>query len=256
MLNRVKNYLFDCDGTLVDSELLAMRICCDTLVEEAGALGATVDPFKVMGMFGKTIQQIINAIEQEHNVKYPSDLADRIHQNTVTTLAQEAEPTSGMVRFLELCQAEAKRNEGKLAVVTSSSLDRVLPSLHHSGLKKFFTDEYIYSAHNSLTPSQPKPSPAIYLHACKQLGIEPCEAATWEDSASGVRSARAAGIGRIFGYTGGSHISAVAEEAHTKKLLEAGAERVFQSWQQAEDFFIKGALATTLSQTSQQTLKL
>jgi beta-phosphoglucomutase-like phosphatase (HAD superfamily) len=61
-------------------------------------------------------------------------------------------------------------------------------------LPGFFTDEHVYSAATSLNPPSSKPDPAIYLHACKELGVKPEECVTVEDSKSGSTAAMRANI--------------------------------------------------------------
>lgn len=58
----------------------------------------------------------------------------------------------------------------------------------------FFKDEHVYSAVTSLNPPSSKPDPAIYLHACKELGVKPEECVTVEDSKSGSTAAKRANI--------------------------------------------------------------
>ena len=58
----------------------------------------------------------------------------------------------------------------------------------------FFKDEHVYSAATTLNPPSSKPDPAIYLHACKELGVEPKDCVTVEDSKSGATAAMRAGI--------------------------------------------------------------
>lgn len=58
----------------------------------------------------------------------------------------------------------------------------------------FFKDEHVYSAATTLDPPSSKPDPAIYFHACKELGVKPEECLTVEDSKSGATAAMRAGI--------------------------------------------------------------
>lgn len=58
----------------------------------------------------------------------------------------------------------------------------------------FFKDEHVYSAASSLDPPSSKPDPAIYFHACKELGVKPEECVTVEDSKSGATAGMRAGI--------------------------------------------------------------
>ena len=114
-------------------------------------------------------------------------------------------------------------------VVTSSALPRVLLCLDATDIRFRFDNgdgtERIYSATDTLTPSCPKPDPAIYFHALEAAGIGPEDAIAIEDSPSGVRSAVAAGI-KVIGFIAGTHIPRDQRAAHTHALLNAGASTV------------------------------
>ena len=88
-----------------------------------------------------------------------------------------------------------------MSVVSTSAKPRVVASLKKTNLMRFFTDEHVYSAATSLNPPSSKPDPAIYLHACKELGVKPEECLTVEDSKSGATAAMRAGI-PLIGYVG------------------------------------------------------
>ena len=81
-----------------------------------------------------------------------------------------------------------------MAVVSTSAKPRVLASLEKTNLMRFFTNEHVYSAASSLDPPSSKPDPAIYFHACKELGVKPEECVTVEDSKSGATAGMRAGI--------------------------------------------------------------
>ncbi|KAI7650080.1 hypothetical protein KC318_g16694, partial [Hortaea werneckii] len=88
-----------------------------------------------------------------------------------------------------------------MAVVSTSAKPRVIASLQKTDLLRFFPEEHVYSAATSLNPPSSKPDPAIYLHACKELGVKPEETLTVEDSKSGATAAMRAGI-PIIAYVG------------------------------------------------------
>lgn len=99
-------------------------------------------------------------------------------------------------------QLEWAKSQGyPMAVVSTSAKPRVLASLKKTNLMRFFTEETVYSAASSLNPPSSKPDPAIYLHACKELGVKPEECLTVEDSKSGATAGMRAGI-PLIGYVG------------------------------------------------------
>lgn len=81
----------------------------------------------------------------------------------------------------------------ELAVVSSSALARLAACFTATGLDALLPPERRYSAEDSLPVPTSKPDPAVYAHACAQLGIAPEQGLAVEDAVAGVRSAVAAG---------------------------------------------------------------
>ncbi len=98
----------------------------------------------------------------------------------------------------------------------------------------FFTDEHVYSAASSLNPPSSKPDPAIYLHACKELGVKPEECITVEDSKSGSTAAMRANI-PLVAYVGIYNVEEGKEkmEEMGKTLTETcKAKAVMRDWKE------------------------
>lgn len=117
--------------------------------------------------------------------------------------------------------------EHRLAVVSSSATSRVSACLAAAGLDVFFEPHEVFSAEDSLTTPQSKPSPAIYRLAARRLGLRPQRALAVEDSGPGVQAAVAAGHPTV----GNVQFVPVAERAgRVEELLAAGAQAVVSSW--------------------------
>nr|WP_272808762.1 HAD-IA family hydrolase [Shinella sp. YE25] len=82
-----------------------------------------------------------------------------------------------------------------------------------------------------------KPAPDLFLHAAACMGAAPDQCMVFEDSIYGIVAARATGMHAI-GFTGGRHLP----PDHGARLLEAGAHRVFGSWQEAGEALGLGAV--------------
>lgn len=95
--------------------------------------------------------------------------------------------------------------------------------LSRTGLAPVF-GEHVYSADDV---ANAKPAPDLYLHAASRLGVDPAMSLAIEDSAAGVRSARAAGL-RCWGFTGGGH----CPPGHDALLRDAGAQAVFATFEE------------------------
>lgn len=148
----------------------------------------------------------------------------REEDTVIAKLKAALKPCVGVDAVLEQLQKEGKYG---MAVVSSSALRRVQASIEKVGQDKYFAKEHVFSAATSLEKPTSKPDPAIYLHACKVLGVDPKECVAVEDSKSGTLSAVRAGI-PVVGYVGS--YDAEEREKMTSLLMETGAKVVMQDW--------------------------
>jgi HAD superfamily hydrolase (TIGR01509 family) len=119
-----------------------------------------------------------------------------------------------------------------LAVVSSSALSRLAACFTAAGLDELFPPELRFSAEDSLPVPTSKPDPAIYLHACAALGIEPAAGLAVEDSVAGALSAVAAGCPTI----GNLQFVSPDERAdRAQALRSAGVLAVVGSWEELVD---------------------
>lgn len=246
-MNQKKFVLFDNDGTLVNSEPLAMKVVADYVVEKAAQQMITIPHKEVLALFGKTIQQILDINADIYGVKFLPTSKDSILEETVDVLAKQVQQVDGCRDFLRFCY-DLKRTGAvsDMALVTSSEFKRVKPGLNRNGLSDFFGDERMFSANDTLVARYgkpiPKPDPAIYNLAKEILGIQDGDVTiTFEDSGTGVASAKAAGITHIVAFLGAGHIpeDIQAREAYTKKLQDLGATHVICHWYEAADLMVK-----------------
>ena len=143
-------------------------------------------------------------------------------------LKQKAIECPGATAELE----KLKQDGYPMAVVSTSAKPRVVASLEKVGIDHYFLNEHVYSAATTLNPPSSKPDPAIYLHACKELGVKPEECVTVEDSKSGATAAKRAGI-PLIGYVGVYGIEEGEEkEKQMAGLLteECGAKAIMYNW--------------------------
>ena len=123
----------------------------------------------------------------------------------------------------------------RLAVVSSSALTRLAVCFAAAELDELFPTSVRYSAEDSLPTPTSKPDPAVYLHACAQLGIPPRAGLAVEDSLPGAQSAVAAGCPTL----GNLLFVAPQEREERRALLEAaGVLAVVSSWQEVADLLL------------------
>ncbi|HVK90532.1 MAG TPA: HAD family phosphatase [Mycoplana sp.] len=201
--------IFDCDGVLVDSEIIAAEVESRLLTEAGYPIGVEEMGERFAGM---TWQNILLTIEREASIPLSASLLDKSEALLDARLANEVKIIDGV----KLALSRLKR---PYCICSNSASHRLDLMLSRVGLKEVFTP-HIFSA-KDLGPDRVKPKPDIFLHAAKQFGADPGNTLVVEDSVHGIHGARAAGM-RVVGFTGASH----TYPSHADRLTEAGAETV------------------------------
>jgi HAD superfamily hydrolase (TIGR01509 family) len=179
--------IFDCDGVLVDSERIAVRIDAELLAE----LGWPLSEAEVVERFmGRTTEHMLKAIEaQIDNLEPGWDV--EFDRRYMEALEAELQPVDGVVEALDAITAPT-------CVASSGTHEKMRFTLGRTGLYERFAGR-IFSAQDV---ARGKPAPDLFLHAAHTLGADPAACAVVEDSRYGVQAARAAGM-RVLAYGGG-----------------------------------------------------
>jgi HAD superfamily hydrolase (TIGR01509 family) len=206
--------LFDCDGVLVDSEIIAAKVESQLLTEAGYPISVEEMGERFAGM---TWKNILLTIEKEADIPLSASLLDKSEKLLDARLERELKIIDG-VKFA-LARLTTQR-----CICSNSSSARLDMMLTKVGLKPYFAP-HIYSA-KDLGPDRVKPKPDIFLHGAQQFGVDPSRCLVVEDSTHGVQAARAAGM-RVVGFTGASH----TYPSHADRLTDAGAETVISRMQ-------------------------
>jgi HAD superfamily hydrolase (TIGR01509 family) len=199
--------IFDCDGVLVDSEIVAARVEAEMLREAGHDITAEELAERYSGL---TFRDIMMKIEKEAQMLFQASLIERAETKVDERLRSEVKPIDGVA------QAVASLHLKK-CICSNSSEERIAAMLQRTGLAPLF-EGVIFSSLS--TPSaRPKPAPDVFLHAAEKMGADPARTIVIEDSVHGITGARAAGM-RVIGFTGASH----THPNHASMLMEAGAE--------------------------------
>jgi len=202
-------FMFDCDGVLVDSEIIAAAVDSEHLAK----VGFEITPEEVIRRFaGLTSVDIIEIIESEIGRPLSPDYLKGQRAALDIRLQAEIQPVKGVHEMLDMI-------DGQICVCSNSSSERLKMTMTPTRLWDRFRP-YIYSAPEVGT-RKPKPDPNVYLYAMEQFGADPRESVVVEDSVFGVAAAKRAGA-RVIGFTGASH----AWPGLADMLTEAGAETV------------------------------
>jgi beta-phosphoglucomutase-like phosphatase (HAD superfamily) len=128
----------------------------------------------------------------------------------------------------------------RLAAVSSSALSRLDACFRATGLDTLLGPAVRFSAEDSLPAPASKPDPAVYRHACEQLGIPPAAGLAVEDSVAGVRSAVAAGCPAVGNVT---FVPAAERSERAAELREAGVLAIVPSWSRLAELLAPAAVA-------------
>ncbi len=218
--------IFDCDGCLVDSEVLALEVELEALARVGMVYERDAFCARFMGM---TDASFFAALDEDRRERLGAPLPPdfRAAHGAALSLAVEE-------RLAEVPGAVAAvaRVAGPKAVASSSHGRFLEQKLRRVGLWDAFAP-HIYSGD---MVSRGKPDPDIFLHAAAGLAVVPERCLAIEDSVNGVRAARAAGM-TVWALTAGSHVG----PADAARLNEAGADAVMGAWSEAGQLFAQWA---------------
>jgi HAD superfamily hydrolase (TIGR01509 family) len=205
--------IFDCDGVLVDSEIIAARVEAELIT----AAGFEISAEEIAQTYaGLTFKDILMSIEERSGVAFQIALIDRAETLVGQRLKRD-------VRAIEGVHEAVASITAPRCICSNSRSERIEFMLERTRLLPLFSGR-IFSAEETPT-GKTKPAPDVFLHAAETLGADPAKTFVIEDSVHGVTGARRAGM-RVIGFTGGAH----SYPGHADALTEAGAETVIRRW--------------------------
>jgi HAD superfamily hydrolase (TIGR01509 family) len=205
--------IFDCDGVLVDSEVISCRAHAETLSRH----GYPITPEQVLRRFlGVSDREARLAIEGEMGRELPHDFeaemkqaALRLYEEHLHLIPHVAETVATLA--LPKC------------VASSGAPEKIRHGLTCAGLY----DQFVPHIFSALQVKRGKPAPDLFLFAAEQMSVAPGRCVVVEDSVPGVTGARAAGM-TVLGFFGGSHCT----PGHATMLRNAGAIATFDDMRQ------------------------
>ncbi len=182
--------IFDCDGVLVDSEPVSVRVLVDALARR----GITMEETEAYRRFlGRSLATVTTAMREEFGIEADAAFLDDMRHDLYLRFHSELQPVSGIAETLDSLPF-------RRCVASSSQPERIRLSLSLTGLIDKF-EPHIFSA--SMVANG-KPAPDLFLHAARQMGVAPQDCVVIEDSPAGIEAAHRAGM-TVFAFTGASH---------------------------------------------------
>lgn len=201
--------IFDCDGVLIDSEFLSKRVLL-SMLSNLG-IEASSDYFDRY-FLGRSYEAMTAQIYQDYQITLPSTFRQDYHHELMLVFTQELVPTTQLSWMLNQLQVP-------YCVATSSSPERTRFALSTTKLYSYFQGQ-IFTASEV---QNGKPAPDLFLHAAKQMGIDPAKCLVIEDSQAGIEAGVAANM-HVIKFAGASHLidlpvssSAIIDETHIIK---------------------------------------
>ncbi|TWU41095.1 HAD family hydrolase [Novipirellula artificiosorum] len=178
--------IFDCDGTLVDSEPITTRV----LVEYAGEFGFEMQFADALAMFAGVDMPAIRAyIESQIGANLPEGFTEEFRRRQEIELRRQLQPIAGARQLLEVMQLP-------FCLASNAPHKKIRINLEVTNLASFFPLERCFSAYDIDTW---KPDPALFLYAAEKMGVDASRCIVVEDSEAGVRAGIAAGM-QVVGY--------------------------------------------------------
>jgi HAD superfamily hydrolase (TIGR01509 family) len=202
--------IFDCDGVLVDSEIIAHQLLAQMMTD----LGHPMTTAEAIEKFaGRSLADTLPLIETRLGRTIPDHIGQRYSRLLLERLRRDLKPIAGVQAAIAILHYPR-------CVASSSSLERIGLSLEVTGLASLFGAN-IFSA---TQVAHGKPAPDLYLFAARAMEVAPEDCVVIEDSALGVSAGRAAGM-KVVGFTGAAHASGDT----VRELAAAGACPVISS---------------------------
>jgi HAD superfamily hydrolase (TIGR01509 family) len=186
--------IFDCDGTLVDSELLH-NTATSQILTELGHPHYTPE-YCMENFVGAGQSKVWERVQAETGDIFPTDVNNRF-------IDRVAQLQDGLVRPVPGAQAVLDSLHGRIKICVGSNgePENVRGVLGACALLGYFNDADIFTARDV---PRPKPAPDLFLHAAEKMGANPARCLVIEDSVAGATAGVAAGM-RVIGYTGVAH---------------------------------------------------
>ena len=201
--------IFDCDGVLVDSEPLSMRVDVQILAEN----GVVMSEAEAHRRFvGRTFSAMLDEISREFGVSFPADASSQKDLRLLELYETDLRVVDGVEAALEALGPQ------HFSVASNSPYERVETALRIARLTRFFGNRITTFEH----VARGKPEPDVFIEAAQRAGYAPQDCIVVEDSVTGVTAAHRAGC-HVLGFTG-THPH---PDEQAPKLLKAGAASVF-----------------------------
>ncbi|MYH14047.1 MAG: HAD-IA family hydrolase [Gammaproteobacteria bacterium] len=206
----IKGIIFDCDGTLVDSELLCNR----ALVMMLNQYGIREDEHDLMKRFrGGKLAEILSALKERHQVQFNEQFVDEYRAQVDALFVDHLQPIDGVVEVLDNLSIP-------FCVASNGPKAKIQRALSLTGLSQYF-DNCVFSSYEI---GSWKPDPTLFLHASDAMNVNPEECLVVEDSEAGILAANRAGMQAcLFDVSGDLEVDPACQYQRIRTMQELAA---------------------------------
>ena len=191
-MQKIALVIFDCDGVLVDSELISAQM----VVEVFSEIGLNVDlSFVYHNFVGHSFTTVAAKYAREHGKNVPDSFENDYRERLLNAFGGKLKAMAGIETVLDQLNVP-------FCLASGSSPARVNRSLEVTGLTQRFKDKIFTTS----LVAKGKPAPDIFYYAAEMMGAAPNECLVIEDSTAGVDGAKAATM-TVWQFTGGVHFN-------------------------------------------------
>ena len=178
-------YIFDLDGTLVDTMPLHYR-AWDAAMREVGMTGV-LDEELFYSLGGVPTRRVAQLLAEHYGLEIDADVVTHRKETLYLELLAEVRSIEPVAAIARAAVARGK----PVAIATGGTPEVAYPSLDASGLRSLFS---VVITPLDVAPGRGKPAPDMFLLAAERLGVRPQDCIVFEDAEPGMEAARAAGM--------------------------------------------------------------
>ena len=208
----IKNIIFDFDGVIVDSEVLASK----AFAKYFSKFDRSIKEEQFYKYAGKKTVEVIDLLSAKYKIENKETFTNEIFDIVAEVYSRDLKLVDGAKDYI------SKSNRDHF-IGSNSNKDRIMDGLKLVDLDKIFLSDHVYSFD---MVERPKPDPDIYLKVLNDNSLNIQETIIIEDSGVGVKAASLAGV-RVFGLTAGKHWHSNRDK---NELFDNGALNVFNDY--------------------------
>ena len=208
----IKNIIFDFDGVIVDSEVLASK----AFAKYFNKFDRSIKEEQFYKYAGKKTVEVIDLLSAKYKIENKETFTNEIFDIVAEVYSRDLKLVDGAKDYI------SKSNRDHF-IGSNSNKDRIMDGLKLVDLDKIFLSDHVYSFD---MVERPKPDPDIYLKVLNDNSLNIQETIIIEDSGVGVKAASSAGV-RVFGLTAGKHWHSNRDK---NELFDNGALNVFSDY--------------------------